>query len=385
VLWHRKFLIATTCVVVGALVPSVYALAPAAPATSKITWLAAGDSYSSGAGLPVTTGLCNRADSSAHPEAYAPDAYVDLRTSLPTLNRPTFVACSGATSADFLRNKDSAGRPEWTSAMGRFDLVTFTFGGDNVNFAGILAQCVLGGDPIAPPDPGHRCPSNAFIQNEITAQLGVAYQSFLKKVADEAVTSGGNIVVLGYPDLIEPPARWTSILRHLGRCQGISTSDATQLRSEAADLNAAINQDVNVVNAQHPNGVTITFLNVNSGSDPGPITVSKNDKNLFEPSQVQGHNLCGTGSPWLNGIVLFDKHKSFHPSALGNEAEGRLLAQLIPHLPGIGTQAVGTTTTTAPTSTSTTTTTTTTVPTSTTTTSTTTTTTTSPPVTMTAS
>jgi hypothetical protein len=352
---HRKLLTATTAVLVAILAPCIYALAPAAPSTPKITWLSAGDSYSSGAGLPVTTGLCNRADSSANPEAYAPDAYVDLKASMPNLNRPTFVACSGATSADFLRNKDSEGRPEWTSSMGRFDLVTFTFGGDNVNFAGIIAQCVLGGDSIAPPDPGHKCPSDAFIQNEIAAKLGVAYQSFLKKVADEAVSGGGNIVVLGYPDLIEPPNDWPSVLRHLGVCQGIRTSDATQLREEAADLNTAIEKDVSVVNAQHPNGVTITFLNVNSGSDPGPITIAKGDKNLFEPSAGANHNLCGTGPSWLNGIVLFDRHKSFHPSAPGNEAEGRLLAQLIPHLPGI--DSVGTTTT-PPTSTTTSTTTT---------------------------
>jgi hypothetical protein len=71
--------------------------------------------------------------------------------------------------------------------------------------------------------------------------------------------------------------------------------------------------------------------------------------------------------------VLFDKHKSFHPSTPGNEAEGRLLAQLIPHLSGINSIGATTTTTTSPTTTTT-------IPTSTTT-ITTTTTTTNPPVT----
>lgn len=357
---RRKFLIAATSVAVVTFAPCVYALAPAASSTPNITWLAAGDSYSSGAGLPVTTGLCDQADSSRDPEAYAPDAFADLRTSFPSLGPPVFVACSGATSADFLRNKDSAGYPEWTSTMGRFDLITFTFGGDNVNFAGILEQCVLGGDAIAPPDPGHHCPSDAFIRSEITSKLGAAYQSFLTKVANDAVVNGGNIVVLGYPELIEPTKDWSSILRHIGKCQGIGTADATQLRGDAAALNTAIGQDVSVVNAQHPNGVSLTFLNVNSGSDPGPIKVPKNDKNLFEPSQGAGHELCGSGPSWLNGIVLFDKHKSFHPSTPGNEAEGQLLAQLIPHLPSIGSAGTTTTTTTSTTTTTTSTTTTTT-------------------------
>jgi hypothetical protein len=258
--------------------------------------------------------------------------------------------------------------------MGRFDLITFTFGGDNVNFAGILAQCVLGGDSIALSDPGHRCPSDAFIRNQIALKLGAAYQIFLTKVANEAVASGGNVVILGYPELIEIPRYWPSILQHLGRCEGISTTDATQLRGDAEDLNATIAQDVAVVNARHPNGVTLTFLNVNSGSNPGPITVAKGDQNLYEPSRGARHNLCSRGPSWLNGIVLFDRHKSFHPTVTGNQAEGRLLAQLIPHLPGIN--SINTTTTTTPTTTTTTT-----SPPSTTTTTTTTTTTSPPPTT----
>lgn len=345
---------AAASAVLLALVPSALSLAPAASSTPAVTWLAAGDSYSSGDGLPVTTGLCNRADSNAHPEAYAPDAFADLRASMPALSRPVFVACSGATTSEFLRNKDSEGSPEWSSSMGRFDLVTFTFGGDNLDFAGILAQCVLGGDSIAPPDPGHACPSDSYIRAQIATKLGTAYQSFLTKVADEAVTSGGNIVVLGYPELIEPPAQWTSLLRHVGRCQGIRASDATQLRGDAAYLNATISKDVSVVNATHPNGVSLTFLNVNFGSDPGPITISKADKNLFEPASGAGHNLCGRASPWLNGIVLLDRHTSFHPDALGNEGEGRLLAQLIPHLANINSTGTTTTSSTVPTTTSTT-------------------------------
>ncbi len=334
-----------------ALAPGVNALLSAASTTPKITWLAAGDSYSSGAGLPVTTGVCNQADSSAHPEAYAPDAFGDLRSSMPNLQRPTFVACSGATSGAFLRTNDTAGHPEWTSSMGRFDLITFTFGGDNVNFAGIIAQCVLGGDAIAPSDPGRACPSDAYIRAQIALKLGAAYQVFLTKVADEAVSSGGNIVVLGYPDLIDSPKLWPTLLQHIGRCEGIRASDATQLRGDATDLNASIADDVAAVNAQHPNGVTLTFLNVNSGSKPGPVTIAENDPNLFEPSRRVSRNLCSHGPSWLNGIVLLDRHKSFHPTAAGNQAEGRLLAQLIPHLPSIGSISSPTTSSTTTTST----------------------------------
>ncbi|MGA7834332.1 MAG: GDSL-type esterase/lipase family protein [Acidimicrobiales bacterium] len=352
---------AGTSVVVAVLATGFFALVPAASSATEIRWLAAGDSYSSGTGLTTTTGLCDQADSSARPGAYTQDAFADLTSTVSNLNSPTFVACSGATSSDFLRTNDAEGHPEWTSSMGRFNLVTFTFGGDDLNFSRIMEQCLLGVPVIAPPDPGHRCPSDEYIRSQIALKLGTSYQTFLKKVANKAVTAGGNIVVLGYPKLFEPPGNWPIILRRLRSCQGISAADATQLRGDAEDLNAALSNDVSAVNAQHPNGVTVTFLDVNSGSDPGPITVSNNNQNLFEPSRGKTHDLCGSGPSWLNGAVVFDKHISFHPSALGYRAEGRLLAELIPHLPGIGSQSVGTTTTTS-TTTSTSTSTTTTAP-----------------------
>ena len=37
---------------------------------------------------------------------------------------------------------DKLGVTEWNPSMGRYDLVTFTFGGDNLGFASIIEQCV---------------------------------------------------------------------------------------------------------------------------------------------------------------------------------------------------------------------------------------------------
>jgi hypothetical protein len=337
-----------TVLVVVIFTSAITTIAQSATSSTQITWLAAGDSYSSGAGLANTTSLCDQADSNPDSEAYASHAYRDLEAAIPGLEEPSFVACSGATSSDFLRLPDANGHPEWNSDMGRFDLITFTFGGDDVDFADILTQCVAGQlKPIFPSDPGHRCPSDTDVRDLIALKLGKPYQTFLAKVANKAVVRGGNIVVLGYPDEIELPRLWPTLLRHVGVCDGIGTTDATQIRGDAGDVNASIENDVNVVNAEHPNGVTLTFLAVNSGSDPGPVTIPSNDPNLFEPSQGARHNLCGSGASWLNGLVIRDIHKSFHPSELGNAAEGRLLAQLIPHLPGfLAPEPVSTSTTT---------------------------------------
>jgi alpha-tubulin suppressor-like RCC1 family protein len=338
-----------------AVIPGIVAVAQSSSAT-PITWLAAGDSYSSGAGLATTTTSCDQADSNPNSEAYASHAYLDLKSSIPALGKPTFVACSGATSLDFIQSPDANGHPEWNSAMGRFDLITFTFGGDDVDFAKIMTQCVVGAlDQIFPSDPGHSCPSDTDVRDLIALKLEKQYQTFLTKVANEVVVHGGNIVVLGYPEIIDLPKFWPSLYQHLGLCDGIGTADATQIRGDAGDVNASIGHDVDVVNAEHPNGVTLTFLDVNSGSDPGPVVISKNDPNLFEPSQGVRHNLCGSGPPWLNGLIRNDLHRSYHPTELGNAAEGRLLAGLVPYLPGLIPPVPVTTSTTTSTTTTTTT------------------------------
>jgi len=102
---------------------------------------------------------------------------------------------------------------------------------------------------------------------------------------------------------------------------------------DAGDLNSTIGHDVALVSGQHPNGVHLTFLDVNTGGVAGPVRISSSDQNLFEPSVGGRHNLCGTGTSWMNGLVkLHLSSRSFHPSELGNQAEGRLLSQVLPHL-----------------------------------------------------
>ncbi len=222
---------------------------------------------------------------------------------MPELDQPTFVACNGAKTPAFLASADAAGHPEWDAAMGRFNLVTFTFGGDNIDFSGIITQCIEGSHKaIHKSDPGHTCPADNWIRGRIAQELTTKYQQFLLSVAEQVIVPGGNIVVLGYPELIELPKFWPFVLRHAGVCEGMGTGDATQLRGDAADLNATLGHDIAVVNAEHPNGVHLSFLDVNSGSTSGPIKIPATDPNLFEPSSGPRHNLCGTGVGWMNGI-----------------------------------------------------------------------------------
>jgi hypothetical protein len=115
------------------------------------------------------------------------------------LSAPDLVACTSATTDEIMSAADSDGSPEWNPGMGRFDLVTLTFGGDDIDFVPVLYQCLglsrllataenvsadlgTGADSVAPlpSDLGHDCPSASIVEARITA-LASSYRSWLAK------------------------------------------------------------------------------------------------------------------------------------------------------------------------------------------------------------
>jgi hypothetical protein len=315
------------------LLPIVGCFVPLAPfgqagattpnATNSITWLAGGDSYSSGEGLPHATGPCAQTPADTRSAAWSVVASEDLVGSDPKIGPPLLVACTGATTKDFSSAADSGGNPEWWPQLGRFDLVSFTFGGDDIGFTSIILHCITIG-----------CPSDKDVRSKIRT-LGSSYDTFLRNVALTTVNPGGNILVLGYPDLIELPKYWTKTAKAKGSCSGISPSGTNRLRGWAGDLNATIGSSVRKVNslpADTRNHVHLTFLDVNSGSNTGVVTIARGNSELFEPSKGARHNLCSQ-SPWINTYSEIDTGSgSFHPKQLGQNAMGALAATVIKHL-----------------------------------------------------
>jgi hypothetical protein len=322
-------------------------------APRPISWLAAGDSYSSGQGLTYRTGPCARAYPARAPRlgAWGPQAANALRRSgaITLAGNPVLVACTGAKTHELFAPQGK--HPlEWTPAMGKFDLVSFTFGGDNINFGSAIYQCLglsaaggvsllgaLAADPITglfawAHDPFVHCPSNTALRKTIANEAS-HYRRFLEHVASRVVTPGGNVVVLGYPELVELPKLWLPVDRYVGLCQGIRPSDANELRGIAADLNATIAEAVKTVNAKHINNVHVTYVDVNTGTPS--LGIPYNDPNLFEPNTGARHNLCAA-QEWLNGITLFSRHfsanASFHPNEQGTDAMARLVVQAFPDL-----------------------------------------------------
>lgn len=325
--------------------PAPAAAAATSRAARPVTWLAAGDSYSSGEGLPHATGSCARPAPGSGSETWAQVAYDRLHGAVAGLTAPNLVACTGATTGQMLGAPDALGTPEWRPAMGRFDLVTFTFGGDDIGFASILEQCLGLSRLVAtvesaasgagiphyvaplPSDPGHTCPAASIVRARI-ARLASTYRTLLTQVADQVVVPGGNVVVLGYPELVELPKLWRWWEQRIGSCWGIGTADATELRGLAGDLNATIGAAVAAVDRQAPHGVHLRFVDVNTANGSTPAS----DPNLFEPATGTRHNLC-SADPWLNEETAIDYGSgSFHPKQQGLDHEGALAAGVIEHL-----------------------------------------------------
>jgi len=212
--------------------------------------------------------------------------------------------------------------------MGRYDLVSFSFGGNDVGLFSAVQHCLSSG-----------CPDSA--ERAKIAQLATtgvykgslhipSYPTFLNHVANAAVRTNGNVVVMGYPEGIEDPALWPRINTVAG-CQALLPAGASTIRGWIGDLNATIGNVVNQVNAEpssQRNGVTFTFIDPVTGQSSNGI--SRADSNLYEPSSGTRHELCSQGDQnWMNGFSSAHPTRSFHPTQDGESAMGRLAAEVI--------------------------------------------------------
>ncbi|MEV1295235.1 hypothetical protein [Pseudonocardia sp. NPDC049635] len=144
----------------------------------------------------------------------------------------------------------------------------------------------------------------------------------------EIVEPGGDVLVLGYPRIIEEPDRWPLYLSTwagpysatLASCQLIHRDDVPMLRRVSDYVNGALRETVESADARHsPNGVRFHFLNI--------------AESVYETGgeSHQRHNLC-SDDPYLNGITVgltsgdFRGKRSFHPNQKGHDATAAVVA-----------------------------------------------------------
>lgn len=236
--------------------------ATSALASGPISYVALGDSYSSG------DGAGNYSDGSCLQSA---NAYPVLWHNA---HGGSFVneTCAGATTSDVINS-------ELGSLSASTTLVSITIGGNDVGFASVMETCVLGSDSSC---------ISAINQAEQQAQstLPGSLDTVLSDIASRAPNA--KVVVLDYPQFYD--------LAKSSTCIGLSTTKRTQLNQGASVLDSVISAAA----GRHGD----SFVDVT------PF--------------FAGHQICDSGS-YLISVDWFNLGDSYHPNASG-QANGYLPA-----------------------------------------------------------
>jgi lysophospholipase L1-like esterase len=250
---------ARTATVAAGMVASVAMALAAAPAHAASSYVALGDSYSSGTGTRSYINDGTACQRSVH-------AYPSLLAASKGLNL-TFRACSGATVADVTNTQLSALGTGTTH-------VTISVGGNDAGFADVLTECA---------QPGWMSDCNgaiddaqAFITGVLPGRLSALYSSIRSKAPNAGVT------VVGYPRIFN----------------GEDCNAATWFSpAEESRLNA-----------------TADLLNSKTSAQAG----AKGFSFANPTTSFVGHAVCDSPE-WLNGLSN-PISESYHPHASGHSS-----------------------------------------------------------------
>jgi len=276
-----------------------------------VTYVALGDSYASGEGIPPYEAGANgcRRSSRSYPlllAATGAERFSGLRSA----------ACSGAVTADVLASQVSSLRQDTRT-------VTLTVGGNDAGFATVVAASLHSSDPrlqaVLDQGASWRAGAKAGAQQRIAFLGGpaaapqgrsVPLVRVLSEVARRAPDA--EILVTGYPRLLGskpgPQGHRASDVLPLF----VSDADAAWLATQSEALDAAIASGVQRARA---GGVRARYVDVSAEFD--------------------GHGLSDRQAPWVNGVVLASlgslvpDSSSFHLTAEGSQAYATALTAAI--------------------------------------------------------
>lgn len=322
------------------------ALSPAARERT-VRWLALGDSFSSGEGIPGAAAgnqqlqgkdTCQRANGdNTDAKAYSVVAVEELQGQPPVgliYERPFFVACTGAITDDNATQLAEM-RAQVPTELQQWDVASLSYGGNNVLFSSVIEDCLDIKDPWGAVTYEGCSTGEQRLRERIEMLAGT--RTIIDREFDGVVTlpelydqvaavmqPGGHVIVVGYPHLIEVPDRWASWLqrRSLG-CQGVLKDDVRMLRSVTGYLNEQIGLAVLAAGERWAaEGISFHFVDIST--------------EVYETSADPSarHGLCADDQ-WINGLTLsvksgdIRKERSFHPTQEGHTATGRFLADLL--------------------------------------------------------
>jgi lysophospholipase L1-like esterase len=269
---------------------ALFAMNP--PATTIATggsgFVAMGDSFQSGEGAhhyePDTDVEGNRCHRSTVSYPYL----IKGKTGIPI--NLTAVACSGARIHN-LADGQNGEPPQYDALNERTALVTIGIGGNDLEFAEIIKACVLGpqlsGDFFSAQQTCHQR-FDAQVNRDLLAldtrdEDGLSPLERVYHTVRERAPHA-RILVLGYPRFFKSSGNFFG-------CQLVYRSDQKWIAVKIDEADTVIRRNAEGMGAEYV-----------AGAD------------LFD-----GHELCGDGEEYMNGIVGLGDSESFHPNAAGHE------------------------------------------------------------------
>ena len=265
---------------------------PAGATTSPVagyTYLALGDSFTSGPVIPTqTAGGCDRSTND-----YPADTASALSLKL------TDVSCSGATTANVINTTEvvSPGPnnpPQLSSLSSGTQIVSLQIGGNDLGFTSIIENCVAL-TPWGPTKVGANCRNyyGTSLANYISTTLTTNVGDILAQV--HTTDPSGKVFVVGYPDILpQNGACWPSM--------PFETADAEYLNG--------VEQDLNMMLAAQAKSAGATYVDT------------------YTPSE--SYNACTSKSTrWVEPLVPASPADPFHPNATGEAQMALLLEKAI--------------------------------------------------------
>jgi lysophospholipase L1-like esterase len=255
-----------------------------------IRYVALGDSYSSGEGVPPYDPDTDTKGDRCHRSKHA---YPRLLTLPGVRLKRSFYACSGATTADVLQRRFNGEPPQISRPRLRgAHLVTISIGGNDALFSKVVTKCTR-----LVPVPCYRGRTARKIHQRI-ASLGPTLTATYRKIRERAGPRA-KIVVLGYPNLM-PKADQTC-----GKLTSLFSTPARKfLRAEGGQLSGVI--------AAAAQQAGVRYLDVRQ--------------------EFADHEFCSPDE-WVHFLVRGKGPKpsnaSFHPTADGQAAYARILQRAL--------------------------------------------------------
>ncbi|GAA0554992.1 SGNH/GDSL hydrolase family protein [Actinomadura livida] len=281
-------------------VATARALTPVEAATWG-SYVALGDSYSSGVGSEATVSDHNPLDR-CHRTSKA--YYHEVSKAFDFAKGTGFWACSGATTSDVLKGR--GGEPPQLDRIGPdTSLITLSIGGNDVGFSKVLAGCVV-------KLPWSKdCTRQGEDIAERMAELRRNLPGLLDKITAKAPRA--RVIVMGYP-------RAFSEMSGVG-ADNITVSDQRWLNARAHDLSRLIGQSAAEADAQ-----------IAARGGRGSVEF------VDAYGAFAGHEV-GSKEPYMNGLTLNlsaleAEPRSYHPTAAGQRALAGLFIQQVKKGPG---------------------------------------------------